>query len=772
MPATSPAPTEPLDHRKRLFVKTSLAGLASVAIGACGGDGNTDGAGAGSGSPGDTLDGGSSEVELVTELEPLTPSPSAFDLAIDPRQLVEGVTELRVIQDGLPVAGAPVEVRGADGQLYFAGTTNADGELRWTGRRTAGIHAVAQGPKGQLSLYELDFPEYSLGSMALTVVSTLADRVRLTRQWLPSQAEQRVQQFLWISPETPLCIDFNDTLEFSHAVFAEAQARSGLSQHAYLDRLAAQASADDYALHAIDMAPAAADAGKALSDLPISPGAVVGFIATTARDMLSLKLTDEQKLDLFGGLFWKTGLLNTVAARLAALSAQMDTIKTMLSNILQALSVDAISKAQVKLHQLDDAYTAIVRIQTSGATDASKRQQVLNLVREHKLSRGALPLEALKEFLGGFSSTFDANSAAYPLMFRHYHSMVPAAGDFQLNLDATKGQNKRFFSRDAASFCATALEQVQVLVVFGMTWALVERVAVLEDQRAQQAANPGAPSAGLSEQSLWADIRVAATELLACHQLLAALRPAPLPHPFVYLNVEDSVAWFNDPATVLDTTRFYGSWHGDWASWQQYTGTKPRSAGKRIYGYNLRHAHRLLPAEVQAMCAQVWGPPTRAQMDSTFFRPVKLGKYASVEQYARATGAPQNGVFTINDKSKPKFHVWLADVEKRGNPEWIRRYYGRMYDQSFNYVTGICYVNESGQAYRAVLEDCEFYPGESPAGSRVRYVTNYEDDTAYYYPANASVINPAQYYPWAQYKAVRDKTNSFNYAEIVRHYGK
>lgn len=246
------------------------------------------------------------EIQLVQELIALEPAPSEFDLVVDPLTLVQGETQVLVIQDGLPVADAALQMLGPDGHLYTGGSTDAEGRFAWQGARSLGVRVVVQGPLGELSHYEVDDPAYSLQPLVVNVATTLADRVRLARQWLPSQAEQRVHEFLWIGRDVPLSTTLIDSPEFSHARFAQARSASGLSQDDYLDRLVSLAIADDYTTHSIDFAPAA----PAQEQPRVSPStllSVIGPLKDIALGVLDKRLSESKSAACWAGCCLRPG---------------------------------------------------------------------------------------------------------------------------------------------------------------------------------------------------------------------------------------------------------------------------------------------------------------------------------------------------------------------------------------------------------------------------------------------------------------------------------
>ncbi len=760
---SSPEEVEP---RKRLFLRTSLAGLTSVALASCGGGDGDDGAAI------DPIAPEESEIELVQELIPLEPLPSQFDLTVDPLTLVQGDTQVHVIQDGAPVVGAALQLLGADGRLYASGHTDAEGLFSWQGARSFGVRVVVQGRLGELSHYEVDDPAYSLRPLVVNVATTLADRVRLARQWLPSQAEQRAHEFLWISRDVPLSTTLIDSPEFSHARFAQARAASGLSQDDYLNHLVSLAIADDYAAHSIDFAPPQ-PAQEQARVLPF--GMVAWDVITTltgfARQVLDQNLSDEQKQNLFGGLLLSMGVLkdDPVLKQLERMDTKLDDLQATMDKAIKEIRDVKAKIYSTDIHKLDKALSEIHWVRASGLNDSNKREEILKIiVRDGIADSPPLPLKMLRDFLGGFGTQYaQLKDAAYPMLFLQLNDIDITTG----KLEQGKQDPIKFFGRERARLYGQALLNVRALFSAGM--ALATQYQCVQLARIDQASDSTAHANAMNRLEVLADDTVTYNKLLDDLQ-----RYQELPHEYVYLNLEDNAAWFNDRWHIAESTRFYGGWHGDWSEWSNGRATKPwtkKYPDKTTPVANdLRNADRWLPREVRSMARHRWHEPSQAQFDSTFFKPAGS---KSVHDYATAHGAPSNGVYAINEKGKPAFHIWLSDLQNVSRARllltWVKHNYERsfakMHDKKFATVHGICSRLQEYDLARGInagpMDQCEYYGGTVPQ-TKLLYSNNYNQDTAYYYPTCTDVVQPEQYYPWHHYLEAAKKTKNFDPAHV------
>lgn len=751
---SSPEDVEP---RKRLFLRTSLAGLTSVALASCGGGDGDDGAAI------DPIAPEESEIELVQELIPLEPLPSQFDLTVDPLTLVQGDTQVHVIQDGAPVAGAALQLLGADGRLYASGHTDAEGRFSWQGARSFGVRVVVQGPLGELSHYEVDDPADSLRPLVVNVATTLADRVRLARQWLPSQAEQRAHEFLWISRDVPLSTTLIDSPEFSHARFAQARAASGLSQDDYLNHLVSLAIADDYAAHSIDFAPLAPAQEQPKQLEPATVLKAVSTLQGLAFKVLDKTLSDKQKQNLFGGLLLAAGVLNDdpVMTQLKEMDVKLDDLQTTMDKAIKEIRGVKETINSKDIHKLDKALSEIHSIRVSALNDSNKREEIIKIiVRDGIADIPPLPLKMLRDFLGGFGTQYaQLKDAAYPMLFLQLNDIDITTG----KLEEGQQDPLKFFGRERAGLYRQALLTIHSLFSAGM--ALATQYQCVQLARIDQASDPTAYVNAMNRLEVLADDTVTFGKLID-----DLLQYTELPHEYVYLNIEDNVAWFNDPDHINWKTGFYGGWHGKWSLWKERaTKQWTRELNGTLIATDLRNADQLLPWEVRAMGESFrWHAPSEALITRTFFSPA--GK-ATVHAYATKHGAPLNGVYEVNSRGAPKFHVWTSDLKNKS--KWLPTYgnyyrvYARMYDKNFSTVNGFC----RGGTERDVYSICEDYVlGQfGPDGAGIE-MSNYQSDAAYYYPANTRVRNPEQYYPWARYREIARRTNNFDPLHIYQIY--
>lgn len=183
----------------------------------------------------------------------------------------------------------------------------------------------------------------------------------------------------------------------------------------------------------------------------------------------------------------------------------------------------------------------------------------------------------------------------------------------------------------------------------------------------------------------------------------------------------------------------------------------------------MRNADQLLPPPVRAMSRSRWRAPTEARVKATFFAPGSQ----SVKDYAIARGAPSNGVFAINDKRKPDFHIWLSDLkDRRSLLDFFNheRSFAKMHKKQVATVHGRCDAYDEHDALtKAPTEWCENYAGQGPSRPRV-VMTNYKQDAAYYYPVCTNVDRPTQYYPWARYREIAEGTRNFDTAWVYYRY--
>lgn len=764
--------------RRNLIKWGAGAALPGSLLTACGGDDL---------GPDGSADGGEAVVEVVEEVIPLVPAPSVFDLSVDPLMRVQGAIRIQVIEDAEPVPGASLEGLGQDGQLYFVGATDAQGMFVWEGERPLGLQVRVEGSQGLLSLYVLEDTALNLAPLVVNVVTTLADRVRQVRQWLPSQANTRVHQFLSIPFSTSLASDFVGSPEFNHAEFSRVQQASGLSQHAYLDLLAQQAAADDYGAHVLSFAPE--------SSLGLIPSTVlegVNLLLGFGLNVLDRNLSDEQKLGVFGGLLVQVGLLNDdpVLKLMSKMNERLDSIQSALDKILREIHATQLIGLRTNIKKLDDAVVAIHAQMANPVfqdNPESQRKAIVELIERYSLTDGTLPLLVVKEFIGGMGSSFDMDQRAYPLLFKQASSMDAGTGTF--TSDTPADERIKFYSKSKEDTYVDALTNVLVLYTMGMSWTL--------SYRARKASEVQADSEEFKHQIVL--LQAASLEMVTVIQLLHELDGFKrLPDEGVFLNIEDNLAWFNSREQILDNPSFYGGWHPWDGSWNKGK-FKTWSQG------NLRMAYTQLPEAVQAMGEKPdhWGPPSAEQVDSTFFVPLKNTAHKNVETYALERGAPATGIYLVNEKGKPALTIWLNDLHLTeanwvtcdflqhgrrcntppGGEAWFGKYrrgYARMSKLNVSSGKDLNFSSTVREGDARIYQDTgerlwfaeylESYVNDDPFTRGVVKLGNFDKDRNYYYPVNSRVKNVMDYYPWHVYRRLRLETKDFALSALYERY--
>lgn len=761
--------------RRGLLKLGAGVGLPSGFLGGCGGD------------SGETI---SEEVtvaaELVDEVLLLEPVPSTLDLSVNPLQIVQGITRILVIQDGEALSGATLQGLGADGTLIFTGITDAQGEFVWNGARMLGLQVLVHGPRGQLSLYVQEDSALNLAPLIVNVVTTLADRVRQVRKWLPSQANMRVHQFLSIPLDTPLTVSFIDSTEFSHFQFAHSQEASGLSQDAYLNQLAHQAAADDYEAHARSFTEAAR-----LRLIPSSILEGVNLLLGFGLNVLDRHLSDEQKLNLFGGLLVEIGLLHDdpTLKIVMQIVERLDDIQRSLDLILNEVYNSQLIGLRLNIKKLDDAMVAIQAKLANPELQrhpAVLREEIIRLIEEKELTDGTLPLLIVKEFIGGMGSTFGMGDRVYPVLFKRENHIDAETGKFLSGVD--EHARNKFYSKSKEGVYEDALKNVLVLYAVSMSWIL--------SYRAGKASEVKSDAIEYSKQMVLQ--QAAAREMVTVLKLLTELGSfKPLPHESVFLNIEDNAAWFNSREQITKNPNFHGGWHAWDGSWTKGKAIKSWSKG------NLRMAYKKLPLGVQAMGGEphTWGPPSFKQVESTFFKPLQKTGHKNVETYALAHGAPATGVYLINEKGKPALNIWLSDLTMSENNwgmcdfiagkhcssplggSWFGKYsrnYARMAQR--NHSSGKN-LNFSGSVrdgdwvifqqmgrYVPFAEYAESYANDDPSTRGLTKLGNFDKSVNYYYPVNTQVTNVMDYYPWHVYRRILAETSDFSMKELFARY--
>lgn len=762
--------------RRNLIRWGAGSALPGGLLAACGGDGSE---------PDGSADDAETAIEVVEEVIPLEPTASALELVADPLMRVQGSIRIQVIQDGLPVPAASLEGLGSDGQLCFAGVTDAQGAFVWEGARTLGLQVRVDGPQGPLSLYLLEDTTLNLAPLVVNVVTTLADRVRQARQWLPSQADVRVHQFLSIPFDTPLAWHFADSAEFSHAQFARARQASGLSQHAYLDRLARQAAADDYAAHALGFAPE-----PALGLVPSSVLEGVNLLLGFGLNVLDRNLSDEQKLGFFGGLLVHIGLLHDdpTLKIVTQIVERLDDMQRTLDQILKEVYNAQLIGLRQNIKKLDDAVVAIQAQLVNPALQENpevQRARVIELIEQTGLTDGTLPLLIVKEFIGGMGSTFGLEDRVYPVLFKRENGIDAATGTFLSGIAADA--RVKFYSKSKEGVYEDALHNILVLYAVGMSWALSYRAGKASEVRGDARA--------FNHQVVL--LQAAAREMVTITRLLGELGGfTRLPDESVFLNIEDNLAWFNSRAYITGNPAFHGGWHAWDGSWDKGR-FKPWSQG------NLRMAYTHLPLAVQAMgeSPDHWGPPSSQQVDATFFAPLQKTGHKNIETYATAHGAPATGVYLVNEKGKPALTIWLSDLRLSENNwvmcdflqqrrcttppggEWFGKYrrgYARMSqrevvsgkDLNFSSTVreGDARIHEDTRERLPFAEYLESYVQGDPSTRGVVKLGNFDKDRNYYYPVNSRVKNVLDYYPWQVYRKLQAETGDFALSALYERY--
>lgn len=742
--------------------------------------------GCGAGSSGDFSDEVTVAAELVDEVLLLEPPPSALDLSVNPLQSVEGTTRIQAIQDGQALAGAPVQGLGADGRICFTGVTDEQGAFVWNGVRTLGLQVLVHGSRGQISLYVQEDSSWSLAPLIVNVLTTLADRVRQARQWQPSQACIRVHQFLSIPFDTPLTVSFIDSTEFSHAQFARTQEATGLSQDAYLDLLTQQAAADDYEAHARSFTK-----NPKLQLIPTSILEGVDLLLGFGLNVLDRHLSDDQKLNLFGGLLLEIGLLHDDPTLKIVMQVveRLDDIQRSLDLILNEVYKTQIITLRQNIKKLDDAMVAIQAKLANPELQkhpAVLRDEVIRLIEEKELKDGTLPLLIVKEFIGGMGSTFGMEDRVFPVIFKRENHINADTGGFMDGVDA-HARNK-FYSKSKEGVYEDALNNVLVLYAVSMSWVL--------SYRAGKASEVKHDESEFNKQLVLQ--QAAAREMVTVIRLLTELGSFKrLPDESVFLNIEDNAAWFNSREQIMKNPDFHGGWHAWDGGWQKAKTTKIWSKG------NLRMAYTKLPSAVQAMGAEPhnWGPPSFKQVESTFFSPLKKTAHKNVETYAIAHGAPATGVYLVNEKGKPALNIWLSDLTMTennfsmctqfGGPDctgdwgdiWLGKYrrgYARMaqlkfasgYDLNFrgSIKEADSRISQEMGRYVPFTEYAESYANHDPSTRGLTKLGNFDKSVNYYYPINTRVRDVMDYYPWHVYRRLRAETRDFAMEALYKRY--
>ncbi|GEM_PF-6484304 len=791
-------PFSEISNGKRLFLKTSLLGAAGAALSACGGSGSDE-------DPNFSSEDERTPVEYVDVPDTLTPPVSEWDLHVNPLQRALGVTQVRVIQDGLPLAGVPIEGTGADGALCFSGFTDNDGAFSWEGERTLGLHISAHGPLGRLSHYAVQDPAQSLAPLVLNVATTLADRVRQIRQWLPSQAETRVQRFLSIRSNVDLSITFIDHHELDHARFAQARSQSGLTQDAFIDNLAELAAADDYDAHIVDFGDPTLPEPDTLG---ISSTEFLEEVLRYAKLVNDANFLDKTIVTFFGALTLDIighflpkddpvmRKLNEISKKIDDVQKGLDAILKELQGFIEESKRAGLAKLDINLAQLN------LDIQIYGDDHEAIRTRLFQMLREFNLHNDLAVTEQVLGFFGGFGSDSHNAVPTYLYMFKRYNSLQQTFGEegigFQLEAPEGALTRRTFYSKDSEGVYLSALINLQLLYIKSMAWvmtyesgmasALADRPDELDDE-------------GMSYRDRVSNLKVYAKKMLLFNAFFEDLKAfKQLPHPCVFLHTPDDSAWFADPTKYELTGEkigFYGGWHPWNTVWEKGVNYKEWTS-RDSYG-NLRQAHLQLPPEIISMADTdgSWGPPSVFMVEQAILEPMRrTGRL--MQDLMLSAGAPGNGFYGFNEKGKPKFCIWLDDLspvtspgssnagylqsfckEPRETPLGgeYRRYYAKLHTGEVkpkmitfritNQELSKTFCIMGAAAFSRYIDEYE----KSPAERGVYYLGNYGEDKNFYYPALKAVRDVKSYYPWQRYADLFNATEGFNITALQKRYG-
>lgn len=240
--------------------------------------------------------------------------------------------------------------------------------------------------------------------------------------------------------------------------------------------------------------------------------------------------------------------IDPVMSQLRKLGTQLDDLQASFDKMLDAIRALKMRDYGDDIKKLDKALAEIRGKEAEGLNNRNKRLDIIQIIEQSGIASSTpLPVKMLRDFLGGMDTTIaKMEDAAYPVLFE-YHNDV----DFRTGrLSAAKTGPKKFYGREREGLYRDALNNIRVIFSAGM--ALAQQYQYLQISRIDPAAQPEAHADAVNRLDALADTHATYDSLL---EDLGNFRA--LPQEYVYLNIEDDAAWFNDPE-YIHWKKFYG----------------------------------------------------------------------------------------------------------------------------------------------------------------------------------------------------------------------